>query len=140
MLMLSPRWASVRISAQSEIVSEVPPPPAAVSSCLSRRVTAGWVSLAEEIVGWGKGGFTARDFDNACEHDCYCASKSMEGKAGICDDMYMARNISVREAEVYDCLNDVTCFLFLFSPSPLRHPVFDARWLSQGCLRVWRDD
>ena len=51
MLMLSPKWASVRISAQSEIVSEVPPPPAAVSSCFSRRVTAGCVSLAEKIAG-----------------------------------------------------------------------------------------
>ena len=29
-LMLSPKWASVRISAQLEIVREVPPPPAAV--------------------------------------------------------------------------------------------------------------
>lgn len=48
MLMLSPKWASVRISAQSEIVIEVPPPPAAVSSCFSRRVTAGYVSLAEK--------------------------------------------------------------------------------------------
>lgn len=50
-LMLSPKWASVRISAQSEIVSEVPPPPAAESSCFSRRVTAGWVSLAEKDAG-----------------------------------------------------------------------------------------
>ena len=48
MLILSPKWASVRISAQSEMVSEVPPPPAAVSSCFSRRVTAGCVSLAEK--------------------------------------------------------------------------------------------
>ena len=47
-LMLSPKWASVRISAQSEIVSEVPPPPAAESSCFSRRVTAGYVSLARK--------------------------------------------------------------------------------------------
>ena len=47
MLILSPKWASVRMSAQSEIVSEVPPPPAAESSCFSRRVTAGYVSLAE---------------------------------------------------------------------------------------------
>ena len=31
-LMLSPRWASVRISAQSVIVKEVPPPPLLVSS------------------------------------------------------------------------------------------------------------
>ena len=46
MLMLSPKWASVRISAQSEIVSEVPPPPAALSSCFSRRVTAGCVSFS----------------------------------------------------------------------------------------------
>lgn len=50
-LMLSPKWASVRISPQSEIVSEVPPPPAAVSSCFSRRVTAGCVSLAENKNG-----------------------------------------------------------------------------------------
>ena len=55
MLMLSPKWASVRISVQSEIVSEVPPPPAAVSSCFSRRVTAGYVSLAEIETGWRKG-------------------------------------------------------------------------------------
>ena len=55
MLMLSPKWASVRISAQSEIVSEVPPPPAAVSSCFSRWVTAGCVSLAEKEAGWRKG-------------------------------------------------------------------------------------
>ena len=51
MLMLSPRLASVRISAQSEMVREVPPPPAAVSSCFSSRVTAGCVSLAEKIAG-----------------------------------------------------------------------------------------
>ena len=54
-LMLSPKWASVSISAQSEIVSEVPPPPAAVSSCTSRRLTAGWVSLAEKETSWRKG-------------------------------------------------------------------------------------
>ena len=51
MLMLSPRLASVRMSAQSEMVREVPPPPAAVSSCFSSRVTAGWVSLAEKDAG-----------------------------------------------------------------------------------------
>lgn len=56
MLMLSPKWASVRISAQSEIVRDVPPPPAAVSSCFSRRVTANCVSLAESIAGWENGG------------------------------------------------------------------------------------
>lgn len=55
MLMLSPKWASVRISAQSEMVSEVPPPPAAVSSCFSRRVTAGFVSLAEKKTDLRKG-------------------------------------------------------------------------------------
>ena len=42
-LMLSPKWASVRISAQLDIVREVPPPPAAVSSWASRAVTAGCV-------------------------------------------------------------------------------------------------
>lgn len=41
MLILSPRWASVRISAQSEIIREVPPPPLDVSSCFSREETAG---------------------------------------------------------------------------------------------------
>lgn len=40
-LMLSPRWASVRISSQSEMVREVPPPPDEVSSWDSRAVTAG---------------------------------------------------------------------------------------------------
>lgn len=71
MLMLSPKWASVRTSAQSEIVSEVPPPPAAVSSCFSRRVTAGCVSLAENVAGLGEGGKrrTTCDFDYACKHD-----------------------------------------------------------------------
>ena len=39
----------MRISAQLEIVRDVPPPPAAVSSCFSRRVTAGCVSLAENV-------------------------------------------------------------------------------------------
>lgn len=67
-LMLSPKWASVRISAQSEIVSEVPPPPAAESSCFSRRVTAGWVSLAETDADLRKGVSTACDFNYACEH------------------------------------------------------------------------
>ena len=59
----------MRISAQSEIVSEVPPRPAAVSSCFSRRVTAGCVSLAEKKTGKRKGGITACDFDYAGEHD-----------------------------------------------------------------------
>ncbi len=73
MLMLSPKWASVRMSAQSEIVSEVPPPPAAVLSCFSRRVTAGCVSLAMLVSetgegGGGGGGITACDFNYACEH------------------------------------------------------------------------
>lgn len=54
MLMLSPKWASVRMSAQSEIVREVPPPPAALSSCFSRRVTAGCVSLAGKSDGGAK--------------------------------------------------------------------------------------
>lgn len=39
MLMLSPRWASVRISAQLEIVRDVPPP--SESSWWERVVTAG---------------------------------------------------------------------------------------------------
>ena len=42
MLMLSPRWASERMSAQSLIVREVPPPPEEVASCVSRAETAGW--------------------------------------------------------------------------------------------------
>ena len=41
MLMLSPRWASVRTSAQLEIVRDVPPP--SESSWWERVVTAGWV-------------------------------------------------------------------------------------------------
>ena len=41
MLMLSPKWASLRISAQLEIVRDVPPP--SVSSSWARVVTAGWV-------------------------------------------------------------------------------------------------
>ena len=39
MLMLSPRWASSRMEAQ-EMVREVPPPPAVLSSCGWRAVTA----------------------------------------------------------------------------------------------------
>ena len=46
MLILSPRWASVRMSAQSEIVREVPPPPLEVSSCFSRVETAAWGQLS----------------------------------------------------------------------------------------------
>ena len=42
--MLSPRWASSRISEQSLIVSEVPPPPLDVSSCFIRLETASWTS------------------------------------------------------------------------------------------------
>lgn len=45
-LMLSPRCASVRISAQSEIVREVPPPPLALVSRGSRDVTAGEQSVS----------------------------------------------------------------------------------------------
>ena len=41
MLMLSPRWASVRIEAQLEMVREVPLPPAVVVSRGWRAVTAG---------------------------------------------------------------------------------------------------
>ena len=80
MLMLSPKCASVRISAQSEIVSEVPPPPAAVSSCFSRRVTAGYVSLAEKSSDCEKGGITADDFNYACEHDGQCAARIVKGR------------------------------------------------------------
>ena len=47
-LILSSKWASVRISAQLDIVSEIPSPPAALSSCFSRRVTAGCVSFSWE--------------------------------------------------------------------------------------------
>lgn len=43
MLMLSPRWASSRISEQFEMVSEVPPPPLALSSCWISVVTATWI-------------------------------------------------------------------------------------------------
>jgi hypothetical protein len=39
-LMLSPREASVRISAHSEMVREVPPPPEVVESRVVRLVTA----------------------------------------------------------------------------------------------------
>ena len=41
MLMLSPSFASVRMSSQSVIVREVPPPPLDVSSWDSRAETAG---------------------------------------------------------------------------------------------------
>ena len=41
MLMLSPKWASVRISAQLEIVRDVPP--LSASYWWARVVTAGWV-------------------------------------------------------------------------------------------------
>lgn len=41
MLMLSPRWASVRMEAQSPIVREVPLPPPGVSSRCERERTAG---------------------------------------------------------------------------------------------------
>lgn len=38
--MLSPRWQSVRISPQPEIVRLVPPPPLELASCCARRETA----------------------------------------------------------------------------------------------------
>ena len=72
MLMLSPRWASVRMSAQLLMVREVPPPPEEVSSWDSRAVTAGWVrdfswdrDGGAVVVGWGR---TAYCFDYAGEH------------------------------------------------------------------------
>ena len=49
-LILSPRWASERISVQSPIVREVPPPPPSVSSRCSRARMAGWDVSLERVV------------------------------------------------------------------------------------------
>ena len=52
--MLSPRWASVRISSQLVMVKDVPPPPLAEVSRGSRDETAGRCQLREDgglIVG-----------------------------------------------------------------------------------------
>ena len=46
MLILSPRCASDRISAQFVMVRDVPPPPPSVSSCFSRAETAGWCQFS----------------------------------------------------------------------------------------------
>lgn len=46
-LRLSPRCASVRISSQSEMVSDVPPPPPDEVSRGSRDVTASLVSMCQ---------------------------------------------------------------------------------------------
>ena len=74
MLILSPKWASARMSAHLEIVREVPPPPAAVSSWASRAVTAGYV---RGFSGEGirqDGGCTAYGFNYAGEHDRQASS------------------------------------------------------------------
>ena len=60
----------MRMSAQSDMVSDVPPPPLAVSSCCSRAETAGYVSLAGQL---SRGhdverGLTADGFDDTSEH------------------------------------------------------------------------
>lgn len=67
-LMLSPRWASTRISAQFEMVRLVPPPPLEVSSCWARRETAG-VAVSAPRVGVGVRGRTAYGLHDAGEHD-----------------------------------------------------------------------
>lgn len=65
MLMLSPRWASVRMEAQLEIVREVP----AVASWGSRTVTAGLGLGCWWVCGEGReGSGTADCFDYAGEH------------------------------------------------------------------------
>ena len=69
MLILSPKWASVRMSAQLEIVREVPPPPAAVSSWASRAVTAGYVRGFSWEERLQDGRSTAYGFYYAGEHD-----------------------------------------------------------------------
>lgn len=70
MLILSPRWASLRISAQFDIVKEVPPPPADESSRFSKEVMAGFVSLAKATgrkVGLGSK-HTANSLNYTGEH------------------------------------------------------------------------
>ena len=74
-LMLSPRWASVRMEAQEPIVREVPPPPPWVSSRWERERTAGLgVSLEGKVFeegggeGVGVGVHTADGFYYAGEH------------------------------------------------------------------------
>ena len=69
MLILSPKWASVRMSAQLEIVREVPPPPAAVSSWASRAVTAGYVRGLSWEERRQDGRNTAYGFNYAGEHN-----------------------------------------------------------------------
>ena len=69
MLILSPSFASVRISAQSEIIREVPPPPLDVSSCFSREETAGPLQLCCDSMTQSRGDkLTADSFDNAGKH------------------------------------------------------------------------
>ena len=69
---LSPRWASVRISSQSEIVSEVPPPPLAEVSRGSRAVTAGdEASVLGRIAGEYQD-LTSDRFNKTCKHSCGC--------------------------------------------------------------------
>ena len=59
----------MRMSAQLEIVREVPPPPAAVSSWASRAVTAGYVRGFSWEGIWQDGAYTAYGFNYASEHD-----------------------------------------------------------------------
>ena len=74
-LILSPKWASVRMSAQLEIVREVPPPPAAVSSWASRAVTAGYVRSFSWEERLQEGRNTAYSFNYAGKHG---------GQASVC--------------------------------------------------------
>lgn len=70
--MLSPKWASVRISSQSEIVSEVPPPPLEEVSRGSRAVTAGEKALVFDVMKKKTPALTSDRFNKTREHDCGC--------------------------------------------------------------------
>ena len=66
--MESPREASVRMSAQLDIVIEVPEPPVRVASCWRRDETAVPLRSVRERRGGPRERFTANSLDNTGEH------------------------------------------------------------------------
>lgn len=82
--MLSPRFASERMSPQLEMVREVPPPPLVEGSRASREVTAvpvvGGLDEFDEALGVG---LTSDSLDESGEHDgsfLFCSNGVDDGR------------------------------------------------------------
>jgi len=79
--MLSPRWQSPRISSQSEIVNDVPPPPDAVLSSSSRDETASHDQLSSAAQQSGaEWTLTADSFNEPGKH---CGGGVAIGGGGV---------------------------------------------------------